>query len=123
MTVLVINAFAFSAFIGAVFAYNAGVVGQMCCVRGTPRYVFWSNIKHEARPLVVPLAIAHALCRAVIDDASLQSQLFGLGNVFVWLVIISMDKDDDDRWTRRRKRLTSRIRASLTIRKTGPVTS
>jgi hypothetical protein len=75
-----------------------------------PRDV-WVAVFAEFKPLALPaLLVGHVVMCVENGDPWNLARLAGTGwSVACWWVICRNDKDDDDRWKRRRKRLASKV--------------
>lgn len=87
--------------------------------RGTRQWVLGNAIWQEFKPLYRGSNVAQLL-DACVQHRHWWSPGLWLLNLLMWELIIVNDKDDDDRWGKRRKKFKARLRVSIRVLQPSP---
>lgn len=99
-----------------------GGVLQYVFVKGTRQHAIAKGLLYETLPFIVPVLIAQTWLQVAENGGHVNMDtgwnVLGV-LIWTWLVKRDYDRDDDDRWTRRGRK----IRQRLTIRRQAPAPS
>lgn len=72
------------------------------------------TIFHELRPFYLPAALFGNLAPVVAQHqrVTVLTAVFFACSIYCWFAYKDVDKDDDDRWKRRRRKVAERVEAA-----------